>query len=106
MGDAGKREEYRQDLKEKKIVTLYTTRVIDRTAIITSCISLLSVVGKLFARVVLRRLQDLAEEVYPEFQCGFRKDRSRVNMVITLCLEENKNREQYQPTISPMPSIL
>ena len=31
-------------------------------------ISLLSVVGKTFARVVLNRLQKLAERVYPEAQ--------------------------------------
>ena len=35
-------------------------------------ISLLSIVGKVFARVVLKRLQALAERVYPESQCGFR----------------------------------
>ncbi|XP_072181238.1 uncharacterized protein [Diadema setosum] len=35
-------------------------------------ISLLSVVGKVFARVVLARLQSLAFRVYPESQCGFR----------------------------------
>ena len=34
-------------------------------------IALLDVVGKLVARVVQGRLQDLAEEVLPESQCGF-----------------------------------
>ena len=33
--------------------------------------SLLSIVGKLLARVVLKRLQVLADRVYPESQCGF-----------------------------------
>ena len=44
---------------------------------LTSCdnwrgIALLEVVGKVIARVVLGRLQQLAEEELPESQCGFR----------------------------------
>lgn len=39
-------------------------------------ISLLSIAGKLFARVVLERLKTLADRVYPESQCGFRANRS------------------------------
>ena len=35
-------------------------------------ISLLSVTGKAFARVILKRLQRLAERILPESQCGFR----------------------------------
>ena len=34
-------------------------------------ITLLSIVGKTFARVMLNRLQTLAKRVYPEAQCGF-----------------------------------
>ena len=34
-------------------------------------ISLLSVIGKVFAKVILIRLQKMAERVYPESQCGF-----------------------------------
>ena len=36
-------------------------------------ISLLDVVGKVFARVIQERLQQLAEEILPDSQCGFRK---------------------------------
>jgi len=36
-------------------------------------ISLLDVVGKVFARVMQMRLQIVAEEILPESQCGFRK---------------------------------
>ena len=34
-------------------------------------ISLLDVVGKIFARIIQDRLEPLAEEVLPESQCGF-----------------------------------
>ena len=34
-------------------------------------IALLEVVGKVDARIVQRKLQDLAEVVLPESQCGF-----------------------------------
>ena len=44
-------------------------------------ISLLDVVGKLFARVLQDRLQVLAEEVLPDSQCGFRKGRGCVDMM-------------------------
>ena len=36
-------------------------------------IALLDVVGKVVARIIQERLQDLAEEELPESQCGFRK---------------------------------
>uniref|UniRef100_A0A2C9LZY7 Reverse transcriptase domain-containing protein n=1 Tax=Biomphalaria glabrata TaxID=6526 RepID=A0A2C9LZY7_BIOGL len=61
-----------QELKDFNIVTIYKNKG-DRS----DCnnyrgISLLSIVGKAFARVVLKRLQILADRVYPESQCGFR----------------------------------
>ena len=54
-----------QDMRNAKIITLYKNKG-DRS----DCnnyrgISLLSIVGKVFARVVLARLQVLAEQVYP-----------------------------------------
>ena len=61
-----------QDMRDANIVTLHKNKG-DRS----DCnnyrgISLLSIVGKVFARVVLCRLQALASRVYPESQCGFR----------------------------------
>ena len=44
-------------------------------------ISLLSVVGKVFARVALTRLRILAERTLPESQYGFRTGRSTVDMI-------------------------
>ena len=70
-----------QDMRDSNIITLYKNKG-DRS----DCnnyrgISLLSIVGKAFARVVLNRLQLLAERVYPEVQCGFRAGRSTIDMI-------------------------
>ena len=44
-------------------------------------ISLLDVVGKVVARILQDRLQQLAEEELPESQCGFRKGRGCSDMI-------------------------
>ena len=86
-----------QDMRDAKIVTLFKNKG-DRS----DCnnyrgISLLSVVGKVFARVVLARLQILADRIYPESQCGFRSGRSTVDMIFSVRQLQEKCREQQQP---------
>ena len=86
-----------QDMRNAKIVTLYKNKG-DRS----DCnnyrgSSLLSVVGKVFARVVLMRLQVLSERVYPESQCGFRAERSTVDMIFSVRQLREKCREQQMP---------
>ena len=86
-----------QNFKDSKIVTLYKSKG-DRS----NCdnyrgISLLSVIGKMFSRVVLRRLRVLANTIYPESQCGFRAERSTIDMIFTLAQLQEKCREQRQP---------
>ena len=86
-----------QDMRDAKIVTLYKNKG-DRS----DCnnyrgISLLSITGKAFARVVLNRLQKLAERVYPESQCGFRSARSTIDMVFSVRQLQEKCREQRRP---------
>ena len=44
-------------------------------------ISLLDVVGKVFARIVQDRLQQIAEGILPDSQCGFRKGRGCTDMI-------------------------
>ena len=53
--------------------------------------------GKVFAGVILVRLQKLAEHVYPESQCGFRAERSTIDMVFSLRWLQEKCREQQMP---------
>ena len=84
-------------MRDVKIVTLYKNKG-DRS----DCnnyrgISLLSTVGKAFARVVLNRLQQLADRVYPESQCGFRAKRSTIDMVFSIGQLQEKCREQRHP---------
>ena len=86
-----------QDMRDATIVTIYKNKG-DRS----DCnnyrgISLLSIVGKVFARVLLKRLQKLAERVYPETQCGFRAGRSTTDMIFSLRQLQEKCREQTQP---------
>ena len=86
-----------QDMRNAKIVTLFKNKG-DRS----DCnnyrgISLLSIVGKVFARVVLGRLQLLAERIYPESQCGFRTGRSTIDMIFSVRQLQEKCREQRQP---------
>ena len=47
-------------------------------------ISLLEVVGKVVAKLIQIRLQQLAERVLPESQCGFRKGRGCNDMIFTV----------------------
>ena len=53
-----------QDMRDANIVTLYKNKG-ERSDSSYRGISLLSVIGKGFARVVLTRLQSLAEQIYP-----------------------------------------
>ena len=73
-----------QDMQDANIETLYKNKG-DRS----DCnnyrgISLSNIVGKVFARVTLSRLQSLASRVYPESQCGFRAGRSTVDKIFSL----------------------
>ncbi|PFX11947.1 LINE-1 retrotransposable element ORF2 protein [Stylophora pistillata] len=60
-------------------------------------ISLLCIAGKLFARVAFYRLQNIAERVYAESQCGFRSNRLTVDMIFSLRQLQEKCKEQQQP---------
>ncbi|XP_053374907.1 uncharacterized protein LOC128547166 [Mercenaria mercenaria] len=60
-------------------------------------ISLLSIVEKLSARIILTRLQQLAERIYRESQCGFCAKRCTVDIIFSLRQLQEKSREQNQP---------
>ena len=60
-------------------------------------ISVLSAAGKVLARIMLVRLLDhVTEEVLPESQCGFRRQRSTVDMIFVARQLQEKCREQRQ----------
>ena len=47
-------------------------------------IVLLDVVGKVLARLVQNRLREVAEEILPEPQCGFRQSRGCTDMIFVV----------------------
>ena len=62
-------------MRDANIVTLYKNKSDRGDCNNYRGISLLNIVGKLFAKVVLMKLRVLAERIYPESQCGFRAKR-------------------------------
>ena len=86
-----------QDFKDALIVTVYKKKG-DRS----DCgnhrgISLLSIAGKILAKIILGRIQDISENVLPESQCGFRANRSTIDMIFTLRQLQEKSKEQHRP---------
>ena len=86
-----------QDMCDAKIITLYKNKGARSDCNNHRGISLLGVAGKVFARVVLPRLQKLAERVYPESQCGFRSKRSTTDMIFSVRQLQEKCNEQNVP---------
>ena len=88
-----------EDIRNANIVTLYKNKGDRRDCNNYRGILQLSIVGKAFARVLLKRLQLLADGIYPESQCGFRANRSTVDMIFSLrqLQEKCRSREQRQP---------
>ena len=60
-------------------------------------ISLLCIAGKIFTRILLDRLLQLAEEILSESQCGFRPSRGTIDMIFCARQLQEKSREQQQP---------
>ena len=86
-----------QEFKDAKITTLYKQKGDRGDCNNYRGISLLSVTGKVIAKLVLNRLHKLAEELYPESQCGFRPGRSTTDMIFCVRQLMEKSREQRQP---------
>jgi hypothetical protein len=86
-----------QDFKDAKITTLYKNKGDRGDCNSYRGISLLSVTGKVLAKIILKRLQQIAEDIYPESQCGFRAQRSTTDMVFAVRQLQEKAREQRRP---------
>ena len=71
-----------QDLRDAVIITLYKNKGEKSDCSNYREITLLSIAGKVLARVLLNRLvPTIAEENLPESQCGFRANRGTTDMV-------------------------
>ena len=83
--------------KDASIVTIY------KKGVRTDCgnyrgISLLSIAGEIFAKILLNRLSThITPEVVPETQCAFRGNRSTVYMLFCLRQLQEKCIEQDRP---------
>ena len=88
-------EKMPEDLRDALIVAVYKNKGSKAYCRNYRGISLLSVAGKIFARIILNRLNAVSEANLPEAQCGFRPGRSTVEMIFTVrqvqekCLEQN-----------------
>ena len=81
-----------QDMRDAKIITLYKNKGARSDCNNHRGISLLSIVGKTFARVLLPRLQTFTGRIHPESQCGFR---SKLSTMIFLCVNYKRLRGAY-----------
>ena len=84
-------------MRDANIITLYKNKGDHSDCNNYHVISLLSIIGKLFACIVLCRMQILADRIYPESQCGFHFKRSTVDMIFSLYQLQEKCREQNHP---------
>ena len=92
MEDVWKEEKVVKDWQDAEIVTIPKKgdlRKFDNWR----GISLLDVMGKVFARILQDRLQVVAEKILPESQCGFRKGSGCVDMIFAARQLVEKCRE-------------
>ena len=76
------KEQLPQDFKDASIIHIYKQKRNRQVYDNHSRISLLSISGKILARILLNRLNnDLDHGLLPESQCGFRKGRGTVDLV-------------------------
>ena len=84
-----------QQWKDAEIVSIYKKKGERSVCGNSRGISLLSTGGKVLARIILLKLiNSIAENVLPESQCGFRRDRSTTDIVFVARQLQEKCRYQ------------
>ena len=85
-----------QEFKDATIIHLFKRKGNPHVCDNHRGISLLSIAGKILARVLLNRLNEHLEQsgLLPESQCGFRKDRGTIDMIFTARQLQEKCQEQ------------
>ena len=84
-----------QDLKDAVIISLYKNKGEKSDCSNYRGITLLSIAGKVLARILLNRLiPSIIENFTPESQCGFRANRGTTDMIFVLRQIQEKCREQ------------
>ena len=84
-----------QDFRDATVVHIYKRKGNRQLCDNHRGISLLSIAGKILARVLLNRLlQHLEKDLLPESQCGFRAGRGTVDMIFAVRQMQEKCQEQ------------
>ena len=90
-----RQEKTPQEFKDASIVHLYKRKGNRQVCDNHRGISLLSIAGKILARVLLNRLNHHLEQgLLPESQCGFRQERGTVDMIFAARQLQEKCQEQ------------
>ena len=84
-----------QDFKDATITHLFKCKG-DRVDCNNHGISLLSIAGKILARIINSRISILAESLQPESQCSYRTECGTVDMIFVILQLQEKCREQHQ----------
>ncbi|KAI8519286.1 hypothetical protein Bbelb_025430 [Branchiostoma belcheri] len=87
-------EDMPQEFRDATIVPLYKNKGSKAECGNYRGISLLSIAGKLLARIILNRLITVTEKHLPEAQCGFRPGRSTIDMIFAVRQVQEKCKEQ------------
>nr|VZI06546.1 unnamed protein product [Spirometra erinaceieuropaei] len=83
-----------QDFKDTTIVHLYKRKGNRQVCDNHRGISLLNITGKIFVRILLRRLNNRLEQgLLPESQCGFRRHRGTMDMIFAARQLQEKCQE-------------
>ena len=92
------KEQLPQDFKDATIVHIYKNKGNRQSCDNHRGISLLSIAGKILARVLLNRLSKHLETsaLFPESQCGFRSGRGTADMIFAARQLQEKCIEQYK----------
>ena len=91
-----RKEAIPQDFKDASIIHLYKRKGNSQVCDNHRGISLLSIAGKILAKIILNRLNVHLDQagLIPESQCGFRKDRGAIDMIFTAKQLQEKCQEQ------------
>ena len=91
-----RKEAIPQEFKAASIIHLFKRKGNPQLCDNHRGISLLSIAGKVLARVLLNQLNEHLEqsELLPESQCGLRKDRGTIDMIFTARHLQEKCQEQ------------
>ena len=91
-----RKEAIPQEFKDASIIHLYKRKGNPQVCDNHRGISLLSIIGKILAKILLNRLNAQLDQtgLIPESQCGFRKDRGTIDMIFTARQFQEKCQEQ------------